>query len=98
MFAFLSGFLVSVFLTCAFCFTPLSEGDFSKQVGLDFESQTTARHCLYAACDFVDLFAGSSAGASSTQQAIRGLLDWYDDRFPDVEEPAKPAPKLPDVR
>jgi hypothetical protein len=84
---FLAGFLVSSFVTLAFCLTPWARTDFCKSYGLDARSQATNTSYVCYWCNLLHSVVAPSGPRQTADQVVATLLE--NAPKPPPEEPKK---------
>lgn len=79
---FMTGFLLSSFLTFALCLTPWSQSSFCKNNGFDGRSQETNMAYLCHCCDVLHFLVGAPDAESGTWGAATMLQEACDQKFP----------------
>ena len=80
---FMTGFLLSSFLTFPVCLTPWSQSDFCKRNGFDVDSQQANIAYLCHCCDVLHSVVASADSDSTTWSATVGLLDASERKSPE---------------
>jgi hypothetical protein len=89
---FLSGFLVSSFVTLSFCLTPWALTDFCKSYGFDVQSQATNTSYVCHWCNLLHCVVSSSPTRQTAEQVVAGLLEKAGKPPADRPTPKPPSP------